>query len=86
MAMLLEQQTRSMLPLLEPFNLRWLEEPVIPDDVRDADYFAGREQLQPRNRRGVAIGLPDAIFAGGRYIAAQPMAQAMPREPAKMKT
>jgi L-alanine-DL-glutamate epimerase-like enolase superfamily enzyme len=24
---------RRMLPLLEPFNLRWLEEPVIPDDV-----------------------------------------------------
>jgi len=25
---------KRMLPLLEPFNLRWLEEPVIPDDVR----------------------------------------------------
>ncbi len=25
---------RRMLRLLEPFNLRWLEEPVIPDDVR----------------------------------------------------
>ena len=24
---------RRMLPLLEPFQLRWLEEPVIPDDV-----------------------------------------------------
>jgi L-rhamnonate dehydratase len=24
---------KRMLPLLEPFNLRWLEEPVIPDDV-----------------------------------------------------
>jgi L-alanine-DL-glutamate epimerase-like enolase superfamily enzyme len=24
---------RRMLPLLEPFNLRWLEEPVIPDDI-----------------------------------------------------
>jgi L-rhamnonate dehydratase len=24
---------RRMLPLLAPFNLRWLEEPVIPDDV-----------------------------------------------------
>lgn len=24
---------RRMLPLLEPFNLRWLEEPVIPDDL-----------------------------------------------------
>jgi len=25
---------RRMLPLLEPFNLRWLEEPVIPDDLQ----------------------------------------------------
>jgi L-rhamnonate dehydratase len=25
---------KRMLPLLEPFQLRWLEEPVIPDDVR----------------------------------------------------
>src|SRR6202050_4194298 len=24
---------KRMLPLLEPFNLRWLEEPVIPDDM-----------------------------------------------------
>jgi L-alanine-DL-glutamate epimerase-like enolase superfamily enzyme len=24
---------KRMLPLIEPFNLRWLEEPVIPDDV-----------------------------------------------------
>jgi L-rhamnonate dehydratase len=25
---------RRMLPLLEPFQLRWLEEPVIPDDIQ----------------------------------------------------
>jgi L-rhamnonate dehydratase len=25
--------TKRMLPLLEPFHLRWLEEPVIPDDI-----------------------------------------------------
>jgi L-alanine-DL-glutamate epimerase-like enolase superfamily enzyme len=25
---------RRMLPLLEPYNLRWLEEPVIPDDIQ----------------------------------------------------
>lgn len=25
---------KRMLPLLEPFHLRWLEEPVIPDDTR----------------------------------------------------
>jgi L-rhamnonate dehydratase len=25
---------KRMLPLLEPFNLRWLEEPVVPDDIQ----------------------------------------------------
>ena len=25
---------RGCSPLLEPFHLRWLEEPVIPDDVQ----------------------------------------------------
>jgi len=25
---------KRMLPLIEPFNLRWLEEPVIPDDIQ----------------------------------------------------
>src|SRR5580658_10219588 len=25
---------KRMLPLLDPFNLRWLEEPVIPDDIQ----------------------------------------------------
>ena len=32
---------RRMLPLLEPFRLRWLEEPVIPDDIQG--YVALRE-------------------------------------------
>jgi L-alanine-DL-glutamate epimerase-like enolase superfamily enzyme len=27
------EYARRMLPLLEPFNLRWLEEPVIADDI-----------------------------------------------------
>ena len=27
------EYTKRMLPLLEPFNIRWLEEPVIADDV-----------------------------------------------------
>ena len=27
------EYARRMIPLLEPFNLRWLEEPVIPDDL-----------------------------------------------------
>jgi L-alanine-DL-glutamate epimerase-like enolase superfamily enzyme len=28
------EYAKRMLPLLEPFHLRWLEEPVIPDDIR----------------------------------------------------
>jgi L-alanine-DL-glutamate epimerase-like enolase superfamily enzyme len=33
---------RRMLPLLEPFQLRWLEEPVIPDDIQG---YAGLKAL-----------------------------------------
>lgn len=33
---------RRMVPLLEPFNLRWLEEPVIPDDLQG--YVALKQQ------------------------------------------
>jgi L-rhamnonate dehydratase len=28
------EYAKQMIPLLEPFRLRWLEEPVIPDDIR----------------------------------------------------
>ena len=34
---------KRMLPLLEGFNLRWLEEPVIPDDIHAQ--FLGRKFL-----------------------------------------
>ena len=33
--------TRRMIPLLEKYNLRWLEEPIIPDDI--GGYFLLRE-------------------------------------------
>ena len=32
---------KRMLPLLETYNLRWLEEPVIPDDIH------GYAELKP---------------------------------------
>ncbi len=41
---------KRMLPLLEPFNLRWLEEPVIPDDVR------GYAELKAYGRVPIAGG------------------------------
>jgi L-rhamnonate dehydratase len=41
---------RRMLPLLERFNLRWLEEPVIPDDLQ------GYAALKAMNRIPIAGG------------------------------
>ena len=41
---------RRMIPLLEPFNLRWLEEPVIPDDLH------GYASLKAMNRIPIAGG------------------------------
>jgi L-rhamnonate dehydratase len=41
---------KRMLPLLEPFRLRWLEEPVIPDDVR------GYAELKAHGRVPIAGG------------------------------
>ena len=41
---------KRMLPLLEPFNLRWLEEPVIPDDLR------GYAELKAYGRVPIAGG------------------------------
>src|ERR1700730_17651095 len=39
---------KRMLPLLEPFHLRWLEEPVIPDEVR------GYAELKSQGRIPIA--------------------------------
>ncbi len=41
---------KRMLPLLEPFRLRWLEEPVIPDDIR------GYKELKAYGRVPIAGG------------------------------
>jgi L-alanine-DL-glutamate epimerase-like enolase superfamily enzyme len=41
---------RRMIPLLERFNLRWLEEPVIPDDLH------GYAALKAMNRIPIAGG------------------------------
>ena len=41
---------RRMIPLLEPFHLRWLEEPVIPDDLH------GYVSLKAMNRVPIAGG------------------------------
>ena len=45
---------KRMLPLLEPFNLRWLEEPVIPDDIHGyAELKSMREDSDCRRRARV---------------------------------
>src|SRR5579863_9260613 len=41
---------KRMLPLLEPFHLRWLEEPVIPDDI------GGYAELKSYGRIPIARG------------------------------
>jgi L-lyxonate dehydratase len=41
---------RRMIPLIEPFHLRWLEEPVIPDDLH------GYQSLKAMNRVPIAGG------------------------------
>jgi L-alanine-DL-glutamate epimerase-like enolase superfamily enzyme len=51
-----------MLPLLEPFNLRWLEEPVIPDDVR------GYAELKAAGRVPIAGGEHEFTAAGFREM------------------
>ena len=52
---------KRMLPLLEPFNLRWLEEPVIPDDTRGYEEL---KALRSRFRSPEAnTSLPSLDFA-----------------------
>lgn len=55
-----------MLPLLEPFHLRWLEEPVIPDDI------SGCAELRRRGRIPIAGGEHEYTLHGFReFIAAE---------------
>jgi L-rhamnonate dehydratase len=53
---------KRMLPLLEPFNLRWLEEPVIPDDIH------GYAELRRGGRIPIAAGEHEHTIYGFREL------------------
>lgn len=53
---------RRMVPLLEPFRLRWLEEPVIPDDVH------GYAALKAMGRLPIAGGEHEFTLYGFRAL------------------
>ena len=53
---------KRMLPLLEPFHLRWLEEPVIPDDTR------GYKELKNHGRVPIAGGEHEFTIFGFREL------------------
>jgi L-rhamnonate dehydratase len=53
---------KRMLPLLEPFNLRWLEEPVIPDDIH------GYAELKSYGRIPIAGGEHEFTLYGFRDL------------------
>lgn len=53
---------KRMLPLLEPFHLRWLEEPVIPDDIH------GYAELRSHGRVPIAGGEHEFTLCGFREL------------------
>lgn len=53
---------KRMIPLLEPFNLRWLEEPVIPDDIH------GYAELKKIGRIPIAGGEHEFTIFGFRQL------------------
>jgi len=53
---------KRMLPLLEPYNLRWLEEPVIPDDIH------GYAALKAMGRMPIAGGEHEHTLYGFREL------------------
>jgi L-alanine-DL-glutamate epimerase-like enolase superfamily enzyme len=53
---------KRMLPLLEPFHLRWLEEPVIPDDIH------GYAELKSCARIPIAGGEHEFTLYGFREL------------------
>jgi L-rhamnonate dehydratase len=53
---------KRMLPLLEPFHLRWLEEPVIPDDIQ------GYAELKSHGRIPIAGGEHEFTLHGFRDL------------------
>ena len=56
---------KRMLPLLEPFHLRWLEEPVIPDDLHGYAELksAGRIPIAGGEHEFTAYGFRDLLEA-----------------------
>jgi L-alanine-DL-glutamate epimerase-like enolase superfamily enzyme len=56
---------KRMLPLLEPFNLRWLEEPVIPDDVHGYSELKayGRVPISGGEHEFTSYGFRDLLEA-----------------------
>jgi L-rhamnonate dehydratase len=57
---------KRMLPLLEPYDLRWLEEPVIPDDIQ------GYAELKSRGQIPIAGGEHEfTIYGFGELIEAR---------------
>jgi L-alanine-DL-glutamate epimerase-like enolase superfamily enzyme len=53
---------KRMLPLIEPFGIRWLEEPVIPDDTR------GYKELKQYGRVPIAGGEHEFTIFGFRSL------------------
>jgi len=53
---------KRMLPLLEPFHLRWLEEPIIPDDIH------GYAELRSYGRVPIAGGEHEFTLYGFREL------------------
>jgi L-rhamnonate dehydratase len=53
---------KRMLPLLEPFHLRWLEEPVIPDDIH------GYAELKSYGRIPISGGEHEFTLYGFREL------------------
>lgn len=53
---------QRMIPLLEKYNLRWLEEPVIPDDI------AGYAALKSMKRIPIAGGEHEFTLYGFRHL------------------
>jgi L-alanine-DL-glutamate epimerase-like enolase superfamily enzyme len=53
---------KRMLPVLEPFHLRWLEEPVVPDDIH------GYAELKSYGRIPIAGGEHEFTLYGFREL------------------
>lgn len=56
------EYAKQMLPLLEPFHLRWLEEPVIPDDIH------GYAELKSYGRIPIAGGEHEFTLYGFKEL------------------